>query len=188
MRQWNRFSASRGSGASGWLPTLPVPTTKRPRRSLRRGRMSLGTDVTNPSLKREERASSRRQRRRRRASLAVVLVAVERVALAEAGDRPYLAALAILPGQEFADLADGAFVGRGAPAAVFAVFGGVEILIALAMIRPHPGAPGALGRNQRAVLGLRLGTLGGHHVQALALVALIAVVAIVAAIAVAAVI
>src|SRR5215813_9826541 len=119
-------------------------------------------------------------RRRRRASLAVVLVAVERVALAEAGGRPYLAALAILSGQEFADLADGAFVGRGAPAAVFAVFGGVEILIALAMIRPHPSAPGALGRNQCAVLGLRLGTLGGHQVQALALIALIAIVTAVA--------
>src|SRR5262245_7912869 len=96
--------------------------------------------------------------------LAIILVAVERVSVAKARYRPDLAALAILTGQEFAHLAKGAFVGGGPPATVFAILGGVEILIALTIVRAHPRAPGALGRDESAVFGLRFGALGRHQV------------------------
>src|SRR5262245_36490507 len=110
--------------------------------------------------------------------LAIVFVSVERVALAQARHRPDLAALAILAGQELANLANRAFIGRGPPAAVFAVLRRVEILVALTVIRAHPGAPSAFGRDQRAVFGLRFGALGRDQVQALALVAIRAPVAV----------
>src|SRR5262245_14496511 len=190
-----RSPPSQASGrhhASSLVPCAerdaPRPTAglrRRQRHRLRKGapaRMSrgpiwLGTDSTNPSLR------CRAQQRRFAAAallLAIILVAVERMALAEARHRPHLAALAILTGQEFAHLANRAFVGGGTPAAVFAVLGGVEILIALTKIRAHPSAPGALGRDERAVFGLRFRALGRDQVQALALeaVAVIAPVAV----------
>src|SRR5262245_10453105 len=99
-----------------------------------------GTDNTNPGPSGRDRAAAKGG-----SSFAIVFIAVERVALAKAGHGPDLTALAILSGQEFADLADRALVGGRAPAAVFAIFSRVEILVAFAVIGPHPSAPGAFG-------------------------------------------